>query len=155
MTGKVNEKKSKSTQFHHARDNAIASVGKVIKYQKSIVQSDAAMYQRLTQYWVGLLPISHDVEEAQLQFEFLGEMIVQEPQVLFTNDPQSAVKQVVKILAEAFQDKFWTETNKIVMANAVRYLANNAKEQFMAACQGPDMTDELRKTIEAAFNHQA
>lgn len=64
MTGKVNEKKSKSTQFYHARDNAIASVGKVIKYQKSIVQSDAAMYQRLTEYWVGLLPITHDVEEA-------------------------------------------------------------------------------------------
>lgn len=82
-------------------------------------------------------------------------MIIQEPQVLFTNDPQSAVKQVVKILAEAFQDKYWTETNKIVMANAVRYLANNAKEQFMAACQGPDMNDELRKSIEAAFNHQA
>lgn len=102
MTGKVNEKKSKSTQFYHARDNAIASVGKVLKYQKALVQQDAAMYQRLTSYWIGLLPITHDIEEAQLQYEFVGEMVLQEPQILFTNDAQTAVNQIVKIFGEAF-----------------------------------------------------
>ena len=65
------------------------------------------------------------------------------------------MNQIVKIFGEAFQEKYWTDTNKIVIANAVRYLASNAKDQFMAACKGPDMNDELRKNIEAAFNHQA
>lgn len=32
MTGRVHSKKEKSTQFHHARDNAIASLGKVLKF---------------------------------------------------------------------------------------------------------------------------
>ena len=32
MSGKVNEKKNKSTQFYHARDNAIASIGKILKF---------------------------------------------------------------------------------------------------------------------------
>ena len=32
MSGKVNEKKQKSIQFHHARDNAIASIGKILKF---------------------------------------------------------------------------------------------------------------------------
>jgi hypothetical protein len=32
MSGKVQEKKAKSTQFYHARDNAIASIGKVLKF---------------------------------------------------------------------------------------------------------------------------
>lgn len=32
MTGKVHEKKSKQEQFYHARDNAIASIGKVIRF---------------------------------------------------------------------------------------------------------------------------
>jgi hypothetical protein len=32
----------------------------------------------------------------------------------------------VKIFGEAFQDKYWSDTNKIVIANAVRYLATNA-----------------------------
>ena len=60
------------------------------------------MYQRLTLYWIGLLPITHDIEEAQLQFEFVGEMVLQEPQILFTNDAQTAVNQIVKIFGEAF-----------------------------------------------------
>ena len=44
MDGKVQYKKAKSTTFYHARDNAIASVGKVLKYQKHIMQQDASMY---------------------------------------------------------------------------------------------------------------
>ncbi len=44
MSGKVNSKKAKSTQFYHARDNAIASIGKVLKYQKSLIQQNAFMY---------------------------------------------------------------------------------------------------------------
>lgn len=33
MDGSVKEKKSKATQFYHARDNAIAALGKVLQYQ--------------------------------------------------------------------------------------------------------------------------
>jgi len=32
MSGKVSDKRSKSTTFYHARDNAIASIGKTIHY---------------------------------------------------------------------------------------------------------------------------
>ena len=37
MTPKVEGKKVKQTQYHHARDNAIASIGKIIKYQTAYV----------------------------------------------------------------------------------------------------------------------
>lgn len=154
MSGKVNSKKAKSTQFHHARDNAIASLGKVLKYQKGLIQSNSAMYEKLTQFWISLLPITHDVEEAQLQFQFLAEFVVQEPEVIFKADPQAAVTQVVKIMAEAFQEKFIVETNKLAMANCVRYLAQSANAQFMAAYQHADMNDDLRARIELAFNFQ-
>jgi hypothetical protein len=33
MSGKVHEKKTKQEQFYHAQDNAVASIGKVIKFQ--------------------------------------------------------------------------------------------------------------------------
>jgi hypothetical protein len=135
MSGKVHEKKEKSTQFHHARDNAIASLGKVLFYQKSLIQTNQPIYEKLAQNWVGLLPITHDIEEAQLQFEFLGNFICQEPTVIFTADPQAGVNHVVKILAEAFQDKYFTEKNKMPMGNAIKYLNTQANAQFMAACQ--------------------
>jgi len=37
MTPKVEDKKVKQTQYHHARDNAIASIGKIIKFQTAFV----------------------------------------------------------------------------------------------------------------------
>ena len=52
------------TMYHHARDNAIASIGKVIKYQTALVQSNPNYGANLVTYWLGLLPITHDVEEA-------------------------------------------------------------------------------------------
>jgi len=154
MSGKVHEKKEKSTQFHHARDNAIASLGKVLFYQKALIQSNKPIYDQLAQTWVGLLPITHDIEEAQLQFEFLGNFVSQESAVLFTADPQAGVNQVVKILAEAFQEKYFTEKNKTPMANAVKYLNTQANAQFMAACQQAGMDDDLRAHINDAFNFQ-
>ena len=79
MSGKVSGKSSKKIQFHHARDNAIASFGKILKYQKQfMMQSNMAMYQQLVGTWLSLLPITHDAEEAQLQYEFVAEMILQE-----------------------------------------------------------------------------
>jgi hypothetical protein len=72
MNDKVSNKKAKSTQFHHARDNAIASIGKILKYQKAHVKMNDEMYHKLTNYWLGLLPITHDTEEAQLQFQFVA-----------------------------------------------------------------------------------
>jgi len=37
VTPKIQGKKEKMTMYHHARDNAIASIGKVIKYQNALV----------------------------------------------------------------------------------------------------------------------
>lgn len=40
ITPKIQDKKDKLTMYNHARDNAIASIGKVIKYQTAIVQGN-------------------------------------------------------------------------------------------------------------------
>lgn len=154
MSDKVNEKKEKSTQFHHARDNAIASLGKVLKYQKALIKSNPQIYNQLAMHWLGLLPITHDKEEGSFQYECLGEMVVQEPDVLFGQDPQGAVNQVVKIFAEAWQDSYLNDTNKPAIANAVRYLNNSANAQFMTACQQSGINDEMRTRLQQAFNHQ-
>lgn len=87
MSKAVSDKNEKKTQFHHARDNAIASLGKILKYQKELIQTNKSIYDQLAQKWVSYLPITHDTEEAQLQYEFLGDFVVNEPAVLFTADP--------------------------------------------------------------------
>jgi hypothetical protein len=72
--------------------------------------------------------------------------------VIFRNDQQGAMNQIATILGEAFQEKYWTDKNKLVMANSVRYLAQNAQAQFMSACQQSTITDEHRAHLDQAFN---
>jgi len=66
MSGKVHEKKTKQEQFYHAQDNAVASIGKVIKFQQQYMRSNKLMSDFVTKYWIDHLPITHDIDEAKL-----------------------------------------------------------------------------------------
>ena len=78
MDNATKEKKSKQTQFNHARDNAIAALGRIVKYQEAHI--DAA---QIIPTWLSLLPLHHDLEEAKIQNELLAEMLIKRPQVVF------------------------------------------------------------------------
>ena len=88
--------------YHHARDNAIASIGKVIKYQTALVQGNAQYSGNLVTYWLSLLPITHDVEEAAAQYEYLSDFLAGGPDFIFGADPAAATTQMAKIYGEAF-----------------------------------------------------
>lgn len=139
MTSKIHEKKAKSTQFHHARDNAVASIGKVIKFQEAYIRQNQQMAQMLTSYWISVLPITHDIGEAQLQYQYLAEFILREPEFILGANPTETAQQVAKVFGEAFQEKYLTETNKLVIAECVRYMIERApgpvQQAFQAACQ--------------------
>lgn len=74
MDAATQEKKSKQTQFNHARDNAIAALGKIIKYQEANIDAAAIIPS-----WVSLLPLHHDLEEAQMQNEIFAEILITRP----------------------------------------------------------------------------
>ena len=56
----VKGKKTKLQQFHHARDNAVAALGKIIKFQAVTVSNSP----ELVPYWLDVMPLTHDMEEA-------------------------------------------------------------------------------------------
>jgi importin-5 len=74
MDAGTKEKKSKQTQFYHARDNAVAALGKVLKFQPS--SSDL---NQLVPFWMNLIPLTHDMEEAHIQNQFLAEAVLKNP----------------------------------------------------------------------------
>lgn len=78
MPASVKEKKAKVKQFMHAKDNAVSALGKIIKFQSTIVDINT-----LIPNWLGLLPIKNDVDEAKTQNELLATMIEQSPQLVF------------------------------------------------------------------------
>jgi hypothetical protein len=97
------------------------------------------------------------VQEAQLQYEYLSEFLVQSPQYILGADPAGASGQMAKIYAEAFAEQYFTETNKIQMANAVRYMMSSAppiQSAFTATCTDV-LSDAAKGRIEAAYKFQA
>lgn len=92
MDNATKEKKSKQTQFQHARDNAIAALGKIVKYQESQIDSEL-----IIPTWISLLPLHHDMEEAKIQNEFFAEMLIKKP-MLIMGQNNEGLEQLVNIL---------------------------------------------------------
>jgi hypothetical protein len=68
------EKKKKMHKFNHARDNAVAAFGRVIKYQNMNVDAVA-----LIGNWMEMLPLKADVIEAKEANEFFAEAFMKQP----------------------------------------------------------------------------
>jgi len=77
MPANIKEKKSKVKQFHHAKDNAISALGKVIRYQTANIDA-----QTLIPGWLNLLPIKSDIEESKIQNEILASLLTEHPLVI-------------------------------------------------------------------------
>jgi|TARA_B110001450_G_C17610307_1_gene476988 hypothetical protein len=62
MDSATKEKKGKLTQHYHAKDNAVAALGKILKYQPGCADTEL-----LAGFWLSNLPLTHDMEEAKIQ----------------------------------------------------------------------------------------
>jgi len=159
-TAKVTEKKIKLTQFHHARDNAIASLGKVLKHQNENL--DAQTCSEMIQYWLKLLPIKHDIEEAQMQYDFLADFVLQRLETLCGANPVGVAEQLAVIFGDCFNIKFFDDkepaqaATKLKIANSVRYLMDQAgspvSETFRQKCEG--LEAKHKQNIENAYVYQ-
>ena len=89
-----------------------------------------------------------------MQFQYLGEIILSAPEFLMATDPAGSAQQIAKIFGEAFADKYFTDSNKLVMANAVRFMMDSSPapvmEAFKAACQNV-LSGDSRSNVEAAY----
>lgn len=92
MNQGVKEKKSKASQFRHARDNAVAALGKVLKFQGANVDSAA-----LIPHYVASLPLTDDMEEAQSTNEFLAFGLLKSPET-FIGAANERLEKIVTIL---------------------------------------------------------
>lgn len=81
------------TLFWHARDNAVSSLGKVLKYQAKFV----ANFEEAFAYWLQNLPIEHDTEEAKIMNEFLIDTLNRDYKLVFGQSNQR-VGQVIKVI---------------------------------------------------------
>lgn len=94
----------KSVKTHgHARDNAIASVGKLLKFHYSHLN-----LQIVIPVWLGLLPLKFDKIEAKNVNNMIADFLLENPKVLFGENHENLYKVVV-LLADALETKFIKE----------------------------------------------
>jgi len=147
MDGRTKEKKSKQTQFWHARDNAIAALGKVLKHQSGCI--DLAT---LVPFWLNLLPLTHDMEEAKIQSQFLAEALMKSPAFIL-GDQYERLERVVMIFGEICCKK-QSEPETLDMLSVI--IANisqdaNLAGQFKTLCESK-LNEENRGRILETYN---
>jgi len=106
-TEKVKSKKSQMERYYHAQDNCVASLGKILKHQSANLNE--AELPEIIKYWLFKLPITHDIEEAQEQYDFLATFVLNSLEKLAGADPAGAAAQLAKIIGEAFDEKYFDE----------------------------------------------
>ncbi|CAG9316983.1 unnamed protein product [Blepharisma stoltei] len=83
----------------HAKDNAVAALGKIIKYQSGSINSAT-----IVPAWVNLLPLRRDKEEAKLMHDLLADITISN-MALTIGENNERLEHVVKIFAEILETK--------------------------------------------------
>lgn len=144
MDSSVKEKKSKSTQFHHARDNAVAALGKVLQYQSNNINPN-----ELVPYWMSTMPLSHDMDEAKIMNKFLAKAILVNPTSILGNNYER-LEQFVVILGEVCNKK---QSDSITLDMFAVIIANLSQDAnlggtFKTLCEAKLKADGSQSLIE-------
>lgn len=99
----------------------------------------------MAQYWVSKLPITHDIDEARLQYVFLADLL---QSGIFTSE----ASHLAKIMGEAFHPKYFeaNDEKKEKLARCIRRLCDNAPD-FNQACQL--LGEKERENIQNAYKY--
>lgn len=147
MDASIKEKKSKTTQFYHARDNAIAALGKVLQYQPASVNPN-----ELVPYWLQSMPLTHDMDEAKTMNKFLAQATLRDPASIFGQNYER-LEQYVVILGEICHkkqsDAITLDTLSVIIANISQ--DNNLANTFKTLCDAK-LSPEGRQNVLETYN---
>ena len=147
MDPSVKEKKSKASQFHHARDNAVAALGKVLQYQNTQVDLN-----QLIPFWMNNLPLTHDMDEAKTQNKFLCEAVLRNPPAIL-GGANERLEQFVVILGDVCNkkqaDQLTLEMLSVIIANISQDA--NLADNFKVLCESK-LKEECRNNVSDVYN---
>ena len=86
-------------KFQHARDNAVAALGRVLRYQNTCIDAVA-----LVAAWVNFMPLEKGFVESQFCNEFLAEEVMKNPQLIL-GQANERLEKFVMILGAICDDE--------------------------------------------------
>ncbi|EAR88916.3 importin protein (macronuclear) [Tetrahymena thermophila SB210] len=133
QSSNIPQGEEKEKQYGHARDNAIASIGKIIKSQ-SIVAPEVITY------WISNLPLKYDKPEAHIQHQLLAEICISRPDLLSTD----LITKTIQIFGQILETKYLDQQKGApLVSQALKVLAQN-----------PHVTAEYNKIISVLTEQQ-
>ena len=106
----------KPKPFGHSRDNTIAAIGKILKFQGERLSNPAQVYG----VWLDNLPLKFDKQEAIGQNEFLADLVLANAPLVLETAPR-----VMKILGEILDTKTSTIEIRPKIVQAIKLLATH------------------------------
>ena len=68
-------------EYLHCKDNAISSIGKIIKHHRE--NDEQGNFAHLFLFWLSSMPLKMDLEEAKEMNQFLAEECINNPELVF------------------------------------------------------------------------
>jgi hypothetical protein len=127
----------------HARDNAVASLGKVIINQGKFVQN----IDQWVSKWIQYLPLNYDEGESVIIHELLCNGIINSAD-LFLGSNYSNLFQITRVLCTFYKTKHSNEKVDGLTKNILKQIAGNSQltENFKLCIQ--NLEEKLRKKLE-------
>lgn len=115
----VNTDGTNVEEWGHARDNAVSSLGKIIKYQNANIDINTWVPK-----WLSFLPLTHDPKEAEWNHEFLIEILNNNPNLILGENNINLPK-VIQILARIYDTKFSSEAADSKIKEVMKNIKEN------------------------------
>eukprot|EP01015_Nassula_variabilis_P025412 TRINITY_DN4966_c0_g1_i2.p1 TRINITY_DN4966_c0_g1~~TRINITY_DN4966_c0_g1_i2.p1 ORF type:complete len:232 (-),score=41.64 TRINITY_DN4966_c0_g1_i2:138-833(-) len=132
--------------FNHCRDNAIASVGKIIATHHEKIDAVSAV-----ELWLSNLPLKHDKEEAIKQHGLLKDILLAQSDLVM--GPQGKnLPQILKIFGEVVNTKYCDQDTKQGVQQFIQGLVQH--EPLKVALQNilNVLTEKQRNALQALYS---
>jgi len=100
-----------------ARDNAISSIGKILKHQESSIP-----FADIWSKWLCYLPICVDKEEAMFAHGFVADTLISKPEIA-VGPNGSLLGEILRVFIEVYRRNMISEEGKVKMLQALKKLS--------------------------------
>lgn len=145
-SAKIPKGSEKEKTYGHCRDNAVASIGKIVK-----AHGGAFDIKPYISAWLTYLPMKHDKGEAVEQHELLVDLMVNKPDVIVGTTQEDVCNNIGKILglyAEINSNpKITNDAVKGKMSNHINSLQSNQALKDNLANIWNHLSEKQRKEL--------
>lgn len=133
-------------EWNHARDNSIASLGKIISFQGQYLDLKLWIPK-----WLSYLPLKYDIKEAISQHKLLCEILVSKPDLIL-GENYSNLSKIIRILCKIYESKLSDETVDKMIKNILTDIKNNQTLHPFVNDALQNAKKKIKNKIEKFFN---